>query len=579
MKTLNKSLLAAATVSAFALSGIASAATMEYPANQQFTHARDMAAQASNIFTLSNEFTVKASNSSENARLLEAYFSGTNGGSTLQVRVTLTGAEFSNTYANATALASLFMEGTQVGAATATPVSGVSNASFPGAGREELLFDFVTTADGDPAGDYILRLPDALELASVNNSLGVGNDVVITVAIQAIATPATVAGDTYPGHALNDGVGPILADTATLVRSLWGLRLTQDNVLHQPPGDLIKRIDVGSQPIRYTRYATTTSGIGGSNPPPGPAGSLYYNAGGFQLDVTEIATLTPVKIYGEKAPTVYSVNTGAHYVVQVSGDNLSPWAPAGQRIWLTNTVTCPAPANTTHVLTVNTTTNVATSGNISALDALFGDITNTPTPGATGPTYVCFSADSTTSLVPQTALNGTVQPVYNLPAQRRVDVPSLPFQLVPLQMNGTVLTFQNVNPGGNTNAQSFLRLSNHNPDGCPVVIDAKDDRGRLSQPVSVTLAAHASEQFQIDALEAGKDNQTSRPARFITGLGKSPDAGVGAKWYVRVLFECNNVSGTAWNRNLSTLSVTTLNQENGSGAQWSADTSNMITWP
>jgi len=597
MKTLNKSLLAAATVSALALSGVASAAVLSYPAGTQITYARDLFPLPANTVQLPDGFRVRATLPSE-ATALGKLVTNVNPNdpclavtphtctftafSRVRVQITLGGAVFSNTYATADQLAETLLLGAQLGGAPVGVAIGPGNsfnASFS-SDRDELTFDVDLLGPGTPGGptDFAIGFPLGVELVGMDGSLGAGGDVAVNVSIRAISTPLTAAvvgPPAFPAIVANAGIGPVVSGSGTLAKSQWGLRLLQNATFNQPPADQNKTIDVGSLPNRYTRFSPSGA-IGDSNPPPGSAGSLYYNAGGFQLDVSEVTGVIPTKVLDATALSQYSVNTAATYQVTVTGDNLSPWAaPNTTQIWLTTNATCAAPINNTYILTVNPITNTATSGNISTNDPAFFNITNTSPPSVTPTIYVCFEANSTTALAPQTSLSGTVQPTYNLALQRQLP-PAMPFQLAPIEMNGEVLTFQNVNPGNNQRANSFLRLTNHNAVACPVTIDAKNDRGQLSDPVSVTLAPHASEQFDIDALEIGVDNQSlpplNRPSRFNTSLLGGTPMVAGSKWYVRVLFECTNVAGSAWNRDRNEGTVRNLTAEKGVGASWSTPT-------
>jgi len=271
----------------------------------------------------------------------------------------------------------------------------------------------------------------------------------------------------------------ILTGTVVLARSQWGLEVNQGGApfYGQPVADQNKMIDVASSTNKYTRFSPDGL-IGSSNP--ASAATNYYNAGGFSLDVTDFSDGSGNYVQGSTAPAKYAMNTGtsgAGFTVTVSGDDFSPWAPGigTPNIWLTSNPACSTAAPAVTAL-VNTANNTA----VTTIPANSPLVISLGTPAATGTIFVCFGANSTTPLVPQMNLSGSVAVNYNQPGQRRDDVPPIPFSLVPLRMNGTVFHFQNVNPASNRNAVSFLRLSNHNATACPVSIQAKDDDGRMS---------------------------------------------------------------------------------------------------
>jgi len=547
MKTLNKSLLAAAVIGLVALPGASFASVVGYNIGGSVPHhifARDNILP-STVVRLPTTLQVKAQASDGQVWSAGAV----NPNDDIRVRITLTGAEFSNTYADATQFAQAFRYGTQFGVPSAV-VGAVTNAGFSGSnGRQELAFDFKapgsTSMTLGGSSDVFLHFPDGpspalfTELAWLNPAMGAQNgSAYITITIQNVTTQQIL----------------FTTPTTEIAKSVVGERIFSNDTTVNPN----KTIDVGSSPVKYTRYSP--SGIVGAST---GTGSTYYNAGDFNLDVTREGS---VPVYNATAPNAYSLYNGTKLTVVVSGDNFAPWASMTDGIWLSANPTCDG---VTKPMAINTVTNTA-SITIASTDPWYTSIETTGSPAPTPLVNVCFGSNGTTPLIEQPNLSGQVRVRHLLPPQFREDLADLNFNLRPLLFNGTVLYFQNVNPGGNVNAQSFLRLSNHNNDICPVFIDAKDDRGRLSREVALTLAKHESEQLNIDALEAGVDNQTQRPARFTTGLGTSPTPG--AKWYVRVAFHCDNVTATAWNRNLTTLSVTDLTAEKRSGAQWSTPT-------
>jgi len=433
---------------------------------------------------------------------------------------------------------------------TAGPIAAadITSATFNGgAGRKELSFTF-RNAIGVPnlaAPATFLNFPaniaDNLQISHAEAALGQTNGVV-------------TASITIENA---DNGTQILTGSVVLARSQWGLEVNQAGApfYGQPGAEQNKMIDVASSPNKYTRFSPDGI-IGNSNP--ASALTNYYNAGGFSLDVTDFVNGSGNYVQGATAPAPYAMNTGtagAGFTVTVNGTDFSPWAPGGgnPNIWVTTSPTCStaAPAVTAVVNTGNNTA-VATIPANNAMVLPLG------TPNPTAVIYVCFGANSTTPLVPQPNLSGVVDVNYNLPNQRRNDVPSMPFNLVPLRMNGTIVTFQNVNPASNTTARSFLRLSNHNAIDCPVTIQAKDDDGRMSGIVTTDIKAHQSETFNSNALENGDISRFTGSFRDGTG-----------RWFVRIIAECNNFTASALNRNESNGTVTDLSPERPFGTQWS----------
>jgi len=552
MKTLNKSLLAAAVIGVIALPGLSSAATLQYnPTTTQLTFARELIATNGNILTLPTSLEINAVNALPESTNVGAIVATDD----IRLRIALVGgAQFPAT-PTATALAQTFVRGPQLGSAGAITLAEVVSAGFTN-NNTELTIVFKAGGAGNAAavGNF-LQLP-AIQITNLVSSLGAGSNVAASIDVFNQTQNSTV-----------------LTATATIASSVWGTRIINNVAgLSDAPiafasnawgaGD--KTIDVGSQNNRKTRYSPDGL-IGSSNPPAG--NTQFFRAGGFQMDITQITGVTiPASLYVShaNAGTDYNVISSppAQLTVQVTGDDFAPWTTIPAGIWLTQSPTC---VNTTAFnavqLTVNAATNTATSPALSALHGLFSNLTNV-NPAPTPVIYVCFGADSTTEIVPQLNLAGTIQTRYNLP-NLRTDPPNLTFQLAPLLMNGTTLTFQNVNPAGNSTAESFLRLTNNNAVACPITIDAKDDAGDHSiNELQVLLAPHTSQQFNINVLESGQDTRfTNGP--LSTGFGD----GAG-KWYVRVTAECNSIVGSALNRNSTTGVVTDLTPERGVPSFW-----------
>jgi len=557
MKSLNKSLLAAAVSGVIAVSGAASAATFNYNTGTQITLARDLIATNGNIMVLPGTLTLQGDRNSvqESANIEGA--DGIAANNEIRVRVALVGgAQFSST-PTAEALAAQFSRGGQVGAGGV--IGNIATGDLVSAGftnsNTELTFVFKANAAGvlgtDTSPQSFLTLP-SLRITNLVSQLGANNgSVVASVDVYNVTKNRT-----------------ILSATNTVVRSMWGEVVNSLNSSDAPfayesgvleSGD--KAIDVASQMIRKSRYAP--EGVVGSSNPDRLA-AQYFNAGAFAVGIAKanpVNESTPTYINHANAPTQYNLISSppAEIVVRVQGDNLSPWATIPAGIWITNSSTCGrATADNSVSLNVNAATNVASTSGIPATHPLFVNLANT-VPAATAPIHVCLGSDSTTELLPQPNLRGSVEVTYQLPDLRQ-NPPAQPFRLAPLLQNGAVVHFQNVNPAGNTTAESFLRITNHNTFDCPVYIDAKDDLGRHSGEVQLTLEPHASEQLNINVLESGND------PRFVAGGGFRDGAG---KWYVRLSADCTNFTASALNRNSTTGVVTDLTSEKDKGIQWS----------
>ena len=123
--------------------------------------------------------------------------------------------------------------------------------------------------------------------------------------------------------------------------------------------------------------------------------------------------------------------------------------------------------------------------------------------------------------------------------------------MLPLRYNGTVMSFQNVNPGSNPRAQSFLRFSNNGPITCPVTLTGRDDNGVAgTTAVTFDLASGKSATFNSEDLENGSSKGTGA---FGDGAGR---------WWVTATGACGGLVGSALNRNLEDGTVTNLTPQN-----------------
>jgi len=536
MKTLNKSLLAAAVIGAIALPGLTSAATLQFEPGKQLTYAREVLVNNGTTFYTPSGLQLTAQGSDAlNVATVAA-------GSNVSVKVTLTNGALFDTSADAPTVVGTFLEGAQSGGNN-NPLQLVGAPYYSSTGQE-LNFTYEATGAGDAnAIGFFLQL-NALQVTNLLQSVGnIGDELALEITVQ------------------NQNDQLILSQNQVIARTAWGLTIAN---LAQPVTETAKRIDVGSPTLRRSLFSSDgtvgSSSLNNTN-------DLYFNAGGFTLDIAK-AQLTGSgnntgfvsNFRATQAQPNYNIVGVATFTVTVTGSNLAAFE--GGRIWLDSDQTC---LNATSVPLTVVNDSTAMSMKIPATHTLFSGLTQT-TPLAAN-VYVCLGtgtdANSLREMVPQT-LSGTVAIEHNLITQR-IDPDPLSFTLAALQQNGASVYFQNVNPGGNTSAESFLRLTNHNSTPCTVVLDAKDDLGRHSGEVQLTLAAHASEQLNSNVLESGNDN------RFVSGGGFRNGAG---KWYVRVTAECTGFTASALNRNRSTGVVTDLTPQDDTHAEakWSTPT-------
>jgi len=546
MKTLNKSLLAAAVIGAIALPGLSSAATLSFPTSVQITHATDLIASPGIWLKTQPGLELVGTGPATGV-------DGTNiatiaGGDTLKVRLALTGGAQFDSGISAATVAALFVEGNQTGGGNAL-VSGVANAGYSFA-NTVLEFEYNATGSGTlaGAGDYFLQLP-ALNIVNLVSSLG---------------TPGGSVGLNMTVNRDASGL-QVLAGLATIARSQWGVTVT--NLLSP---NLNKTIDVGISNGSTTRTYFSVDGVVSNSNPSSTAGEdLYINVGGATIDITTANHTGAGSSYvndidaTQIAPN-YTVVGTANFNFTITGSNFAPWVGTG-RIWLDKAAGCTHASGTSRNLTVAANSNQATT-TILGSDAFFSpgpSITIGP-PGPT-PVYVCLAASATGNGVAMTEqdLSGTLTITNPGFSGLRIDPPPYNFNLMRLVENGTTMYFQNFNPGGNANARSILRLSNHNAFPCPVRIDAKDDLGRLSGTVVTSVPAHASENFNSNILESGVD------PRIVPGGGLRYGSG---KWYLRVTSECANFTGSALIQNAHSLGLNNLTPEKNNNTQWSTPT-------
>ncbi len=553
----NKSVLAAAIAATAMLAGSASAAQLGYQTQKQITYAKDLFATDSRTIDLPGEFTVRATSSSELASVATV-----GAGDVVEIVISLgqgsTSGKFQSAFTlgvpafgtagmtEADLIANILIGEQLGGAAGGTPLDVIDPAATVNYsnGEREMRVRFIAGGAGvdtTPGTSFAFQLP-TLRLYDLQGALLTGS---------AVNGGISITNQT--------DVRSILSGNALFARSLWGevVSFTGTN----PVTTSNKWIDVqrcGSNPprIRFSVANLDPAPTVGTSCTNG-AGGTWFNAGSINVAIqqrnsdglTGAPAMSPVNNFDGVGPTVWSLAaTRITYVVK--GTNLAGFGN-GNNLWLDTSATCSKAAGAFLPLSLNgagteaSATHVMDAPASAALGLHYNPLTNAT---AAVPMNVCFGAHGG-ELVPQN-LSATVSFDHNVPALF-VNPPNSDGALYPLRLNTGLFVFQNVNPGANATAQSFMRVTNNNAVACDVVFDAKDDLGRLSDPVRTTLAPHASEQFNIDVLETGVDN---RPVSRITG--KFGD-GTG-KWYLRISPECANFTASALNRNATDGTVTDL---------------------
>ncbi len=533
MTKFTKSLLTAAVVGALALPSLASAAALNYDGSKQITFAKDLIVNDGTTILVPADLTLRAT-------IDDAARIATVASDKVTVKVTLTnGAKFDAT-ADAPTLVAGFLIGADLGGAAAgTPIVVVGVPYYSATGQE-LNFSF--TAPG--AGVVGLATDFAVKL----NSMQVTN--LVEGLFDGSAISAQITAQNSVGQ-------QILAAKAVIARSVWGLDI--GSTLTTTPA---LTIDVANGDLagdvfgRKTRFAPTGA-VGGAAIAGNPLNTLF-SPGSIDIDIaqaleTDGATLSYVNNFDAVALTPeYNVVSTAVFTINVNGSDLTAFA--GGDIYLDSSVAC---NGATPI--VGTVTGGTAKFSAPATNPLFANVTNAP-PSATS-LFVCLIADDADEMVPQD-LSADVSVDYLLNTQR-VNPPLVTVPLSPLLLNGTTIIFQNVNPAGNMTAESFLRLTNNNDYLCPVSIDAKDDAGLHTKPLTYTMAAHTSKQLNSQTLENGGQ-----------GFGGSWGDGTG-KWYVRVTAECSNFKASALNRHQDG-TVTDLTPAKWVGNEWLTPAAKLI---
>lgn len=317
-------------------------------------------------------------------------------------------------------------------------------------------------------------------------------------------------------------------------------------------GDVNKRIDVATctSPSVGPKRRFSPSGAVGASCGAADTDRVEFNAGAITVGIAQAGTpATAVRADGF-AGNNNSGNPGAGNFqfdaaadvidVTITGTNFAPFNATTNpdRIYLTAAANCDIAGALPATRAINTANNSIT---LSTVANDWG--------GATGGTlYVCVAttAAAATQIAAQ-PLNASVAIDF---ADANVADPSdRAGSMLPLQYNGTVLEFQNVNPAANASAQSFLRFTNNSTLDCPVTLEANDDNGVAGDSaITFTLASKKSLTANSEDLEGGNAGK---------GLTGSFGDGTG-RWYVTATAECGQFVGSALNRNTTDGTVTNL---------------------
>jgi len=312
-------------------------------------------------------------------------------------------------------------------------------------------------------------------------------------------------------------------------------------------GDVNKRIDVAAcaTPVLAAKSRFSPNGDVGGSCAAAANARENFNAGQIAVGITQVTGFGAVLANGfaglnnsnPGGAGTFQYAPADEYTVTISGIDFGAFDnPTGaDRVFLSANSNC----STVDVsMTVNAAKTAASTA-ATAFTAVF------PTGNSA---YVCFRAAGTPEIVAQ-AINATVAIDFDDADVR--DPANRSGALLPLLYNGTVLEFQNVNPGSNPRAQSFLRFTNNSNTNCPVTLRGRDDNGVFGDStVNFALASGKSATFNSDDLESGSSKGTGA---FGDGAGR---------WYVTATAECGSFVGSALNRNVENGTVTNLTPQN-----------------
>ena len=191
-------------------------------------------------------------------------------------------------------------------------------------------------------------------------------------------------------------------------------------------------------------------------------------------------------------------------------------------------------------------------GNEVTFDYTLADVGGT---GAGFTVAVCGTIDNTKVVLDNNPIS------ISTVATRGANDVNLPgCSLLPLQYNGSIVRVYNINPAGNAQAQSFLRVINPSDGPGRVSIVAWDDNGNFRGPIRFTLNAKNSRQINSEHLENG--GLAGATGSFGDGTGK---------WRLEVTGEFPGMRVQSLNRNVNDGTVTNLTDADGHGEQaWEA---------
>jgi len=284
MKTLNKSLLAAAVVGAIALPSLVSAANLQFFGVKQITYARDLA--VNNDTMLETQDNLRLTATTPDIARVETASTSIKANEEVTVKLTLNNGARFDTTSNPETLVKTFREGLQTREGAASGDHGgtdettainykAGTAAYSGQGQE-LTFVYIVTKNakvvtsGSADNSYFLEI-NSTQVRNTVQSLGAGGSFDAEITVQ------------------NKDGTQVLAARQTIARSVWGLTLHQDDAVLSFANtfpDRTKRIDVGADP-RKSLFSPT--GVVGASTATAGDDKFYFNAGGFALDITKAA--------------------------------------------------------------------------------------------------------------------------------------------------------------------------------------------------------------------------------------------------------------------------------------------------
>lgn len=545
----NKRVLASAIAAAVLIPGMASAARIDYPTDTQITFAKDLFPRETSSITTPAGFTLIGVEHVDNVGL-------TNVAATDTLRITVTldnNAKFNANAETAQSLAAKIIIGNQLAGVGALGPAGFTQAYYS-SGDGELIVEFPAGGAGAAvftAGSYAVQFP-AMQIINLIQGLRVNSAVNAEVTVSNVTKNAKVLGS-----------------RRVLARSTWGeeVEFKANTDTGVSSGKPAKYIDVVGCDLATDTYQRRTR-FGGEEPGSacGVAGNKVFRLGDINISITKARAEGSFPAAGSR-PEEFVLNTNGVASWSLVAPTKLTYTIKGETLpsnmWLDRSQNCTKATDAYLPLNLNQarTEAVAVYNMAAVTDAAWiAHFAGVMTPVDGGTTlYVCAgtNAAGNEELFEQD-ISAQVDVEHVLNTQY-VNPEAFKGGLAPLRYNAGLMFFQNVNPADTPTAQSFLRLTNNNTFDCPVTIDAKDDAGRHSGFVKLTIAAHASEQLNVNVLETGVDPRNRVSGSFGDGTGK---------WYVRVSPDCNNFVGSALNRNNNTGTVTDLTPEKYIGRTW-----------